>query len=201
VLLGTHFDTRWIADRDPDPARRGEPIPGVNDGGSGTAVLLALGRAARAAGCRDDLIFAFFDAEDLGGIAGNPYALGAIQYVRRGGLPDEAVILDMVGGLDMSLSVDLNSIAHEPSWNLTQEILSAGQAAGLAPFRRLRGAYIGCDHTPFQRAGVAAALLIDINYPQWHMHADTLDACCKESLGAVGQVLLGRIIDNAPPVG
>jgi glutaminyl-peptide cyclotransferase len=33
VLLGTHYDTRIRADREPDPGRREMPIPGANDGG------------------------------------------------------------------------------------------------------------------------------------------------------------------------
>ena len=42
VLLGAHWDTRPIAEHDPDEANRGTPILGANDGGSGVAVLLAL---------------------------------------------------------------------------------------------------------------------------------------------------------------
>jgi len=42
VLLAAHWDTRPVADLDPDPAQRGMPIPGANDGASGTAVLLEL---------------------------------------------------------------------------------------------------------------------------------------------------------------
>ena len=42
VLLGAHWDTRAIAERDPDPANRATPIPGANDGASGVAVLLEL---------------------------------------------------------------------------------------------------------------------------------------------------------------
>ena len=42
LLLGTHYDTRPRADREPDPRLRELPIPGANDGGSGTAVLLHL---------------------------------------------------------------------------------------------------------------------------------------------------------------
>ena len=58
ILIGTHYDTRIRADRDADPARRECPIPGANDGGSGTAVLLHLlpwlaetGLAPRRGGC------------------------------------------------------------------------------------------------------------------------------------------------------
>ena len=42
VLLGTHYDTRPLADRDPND--RTEPVPGANDGASGVGVLLELAR-------------------------------------------------------------------------------------------------------------------------------------------------------------
>ena len=42
VMIGTHYDTRSTADKDPDEARRSEPIIGANDGGSGVAVLLEM---------------------------------------------------------------------------------------------------------------------------------------------------------------
>ena len=44
VVIGAHYDTRIFADRDPDPSKRELPVPGANDGGSGVAVLLELGR-------------------------------------------------------------------------------------------------------------------------------------------------------------
>ena len=42
ILIGSHYDTRWIADNEFEPEKRNEPIPGINDGGSGTAVMLEL---------------------------------------------------------------------------------------------------------------------------------------------------------------
>ncbi|MEJ2558611.1 MAG: M28 family peptidase [Anaerolineae bacterium] len=37
VIIGAHYDTRPVADHDPDPANREQPILGANDGGSGVA--------------------------------------------------------------------------------------------------------------------------------------------------------------------
>ncbi|MEO1383588.1 MAG: M28 family peptidase, partial [Bacteroidota bacterium] len=44
IMLSAHWDTRPIADQDPDPTKQSQPIPGANDGGSGVAVLLEIGR-------------------------------------------------------------------------------------------------------------------------------------------------------------
>jgi len=46
------------------------------------------------------------------------------------------------------------------------------------------------DHAPFLRSGVAAALLIDFDYPPWHTAEDTLDKVSARSLEIVGGVLL-----------
>ena len=77
VLLGTHYDTRPRADRETDKARRETPIPGANDGGSGTAVLLHMLRWLGSRELSRDVIVVFFDAEDLGGIDGKEYSIGA----------------------------------------------------------------------------------------------------------------------------
>jgi glutaminyl-peptide cyclotransferase len=195
ILLGTHYDTRIRADRDPDPALRETPIPGANDGGSGTAVLLDM-LPRLAGGMRGrDVAVAFLDAEDLGNIDGKEFALGAAwlaDHPVRGFEPSEAVILDMVGGRNMVLDIDAYILEHEPSRALTTGVFSAGAARGWTPFsadkpNRWKG--IISDHTPFARAGVASCLLIDIDYPEWHTQADLPGAMSGASLGIIEEAL------------
>ena len=35
ILLGAHYDTRILADHDPEPSLKDDPVPGANDGASG----------------------------------------------------------------------------------------------------------------------------------------------------------------------
>src|SRR5262249_46530599 len=42
VILCSHYDTRPIADQEPDPRRWTEPFLSANDGGSGVALLMEL---------------------------------------------------------------------------------------------------------------------------------------------------------------
>ena len=49
ILYVTHWDTRPVAEMDPDPSKRNQPIPGANDGASGTAKLLAVADALKKA--------------------------------------------------------------------------------------------------------------------------------------------------------
>ncbi len=195
LLLGTHYDTRIRADRETDPGRRESPIPGANDGGSGTAVLLhMLPRLSRQMLTRD-VVVAFLDAEDLGNIEGKEFALGAAWLAAHPVatlVPADVVVLDMVGGRGMVLDIDAHILDHEPSMKLTSEIFRRAGQMGWEPFageKPDRVKYIISDHTPFARQGAAACILIDIDYPQWHTQADLPDAMSAASLGIIEEAL------------
>jgi hypothetical protein len=49
--------------------------------------------------------------------------------------------------------------------------------------------WIGCDHTPFRAAGIPSAILIDIDYPQWHTTQDLPEFCDATSLAQIARVL------------
>jgi glutaminyl-peptide cyclotransferase len=196
LLLGTHYDTRPIADRDPDPGKRVLPIPGANDGGSGTAILLHLLRRLRGARPDRDVLFVFFDAEDLGDIENHPFSIGAEFFASHAsaGLlaAGEAVILDMVGGDGMVLDVDAHILHHEPSRALTQTVFSIGEGMEAPPFlankpQKLK--YIICDQWAFIKRGIPSCLLIDIDYPPWHTHGDVPEAMSESSLRIIEEVV------------
>jgi hypothetical protein len=197
VLLGTHFDTRLQADRESNAAKRRRPIPGANDGGSGTAILWRLLPLLSAGAHEPAVTVAFFDAEDVGDIAGNPFALGARRLVEEQPvpLPDEAVILDLVGGADLRLDVDAHILHHRPSLALTRRIFALGNGIdqrvfgwdGRGPAEKMR--YIISDQYPFMLAGVASCLLIDLDYPPWHTQGDRPEAMSGESLAMVAEAL------------
>jgi glutaminyl-peptide cyclotransferase len=198
ILLGTHYDTRPIADREPDPALRGVPIPGANDGGSGTAVFLHLldWLHGTAGGLGRDVTVAFVDAEDLGDIDGNPFSLGAEVLAADPpvivGRPDEVIVLDMVGGRDAVLDIDAHLMHHAPSRALAAGLFRLGASLDLAPFVREkpeRVKYIVSDQWPFLRRGVPACLLIDLDYPEWHTQADLPAAMSGDSLAAIEAAL------------
>jgi glutaminyl-peptide cyclotransferase len=201
ILLGTHYDTRVRADREADLARRECPIPGANDGGSGTAVLLHMLPWLSRAVLARDVAIAFFDAEDLGNIDGKDFSLGAewcAAHPVAGFAPAEMVALDMVGGRNMVLDIDAYSLEHQASLKLTREIFRLGLAQAWEPFVRdkpERVKYIISDHYPFIRRGTASCILIDIDYPQWHTQDDLPGALSADSLGiteAALQLFLSR---------
>jgi Zn-dependent M28 family amino/carboxypeptidase len=143
-----------------------------------------------------DVIVAFFDAEDLGGIDGKEYSLGA-EFLAANPLPglqpSEALVLDMVGGAGMVFDVDAHILGHPPSRELTGEIFRVGASRGFSPFaadKPGRFKYIVSDHRPFALRGIASCILIDIDYPQWHTLDDLPSALSAESLEITEEVLL-----------
>jgi Zn-dependent M28 family amino/carboxypeptidase len=195
LLLGTHYDTRPWADRDPREERRKDPVPGANDGGSGAALLGELAGELCERRDRPTVDIVLFDAEDWHEIDGKEVSLGARRFVEDlppPDRPDRVVILDMIGGRDLMLDVDVNCQLHAPSFSLTRELFELGSALGLPAFGLAKEhpyKWIGCDHSPFQAAGIPTAILIDIDYPPWHTVSDLPEACDPASLEQIARVV------------
>jgi hypothetical protein len=190
TILGAHFDSRRVADQDATPANRATPVPGANDGASGVAVLLELGRVLPAymdAGqLSGEVWLVLFDAEDNGNLPGSDWILGSRAFVAAlAGRPDRVVIVDMIGDADLEIQREQNSDA-----GLTQEIWDVAARLGYSQFVNQMGPRMLDDHTPFLQAGIPAVDLIDFTYPYWHTLEDTADKVAPASLEAVGQTLL-----------
>ena len=193
VLLCAHWDTRPTAEHDPDPTRRGDPIPGANDGASGVAVLLELARALKASPLKLGVDLVLFDGEDTGsfqlGMA--EVLLGAQDFAQRADAKDYryAVLLDMVGRKGVKIMREAHSMACcAPLMNEIWAI--AGDLGHGRHFASEPGSQIIDDHIPLQRAGFKAVDLIDLADPYWHTTADSPDKTDAESLKAVGEVML-----------
>lgn len=187
ILLGAHYDTRPVADRDPVATRRGEPILGANDGASGVAVLLELARVYDPARSKYDVVLAFFDGEDKGGIDGWPFSVGADIVAERLSPELSAMILvDMVGDSDLQVFYEGNS---DPT--LARDIWATAARLGYGEWFVPEVRYtLMDDHAPFLRRGVPAVDIIDFDYAHWHTTGDTADKVAPRSLEMVGRVLL-----------
>ncbi|MEA3408383.1 MAG: M28 family peptidase [Chloroflexota bacterium] len=185
ILLGTHFDTRPLADK--DPADRSQPVMGANDGGSGTAVVLELARALDTpATDHVELWLAFFDGQDRGDIGGWPWSVGARHTARNlDRKPEYVLIIDMVGDDDQRIYYEWSSALwlQEKVWEIAAEL---GYQDHFIPQHQH---HVIHDHTPFLTAGIPAAIMIDLDYPYWHTGHDTVDKISVDSLQRVGDVL------------
>ncbi len=185
IMIGAHYDSRMVADHDPDPANHLQPVPAANDGGSGVAVLLGLARSLP-----EDAVpvwLVFFDAEDNGRIEGWDWILGSREFVKNNPVQPRAVIVvDMIGDADLNIYREKNS-----NQAITDEIWSTAKNLGYGDkfIDSYKYSMID-DHTPFLEAGLPAADLIDFDYPYWHTTQDTPDKVSAESLKAVGETLL-----------
>ena len=183
LMLGTHYDTRPVSDR--DLANPDAPVPGASDGASGVAVLLELSRVIDPADLAVPIELVFFDGEDSGRVNGLPWALGSTLFAQTANpLPTKVVIVDMVGDSDLQIYLEANSDAA-----LAGEIWQVAAHLGIEAFVPEVKHSLVDDHTPFLRAGVPAVLIIDFDYPFWHTSEDTIDKLSADSLGAVGMTL------------
>lgn len=193
TLVGSHYDARWQADNEDDPVLKAAPIPAANDGGSGTAAMLEMARAFTEQPPVGDVVLAFFDGEDLGGIDDLPYAVGSRWFVEHPDPDweiDRIIALDMIGGKDAKLNLEGNSLLHPEARELFIRLFRRGRQMGRAPFFGGSERWIYSDHGPFLDVGAPALCLIDIDYPEWHTQRDLPSACAPEPIADVGQTLL-----------
>lgn len=191
ILLATHYDTRALADRDPEPARRQQPPPGANDGASGVGALLALARSLDLSNLEYEICLAFFDAESNRGLEGWESSQGSRLFVSslpqlpRCGQPSLAVVLNLVGSED---PIFVRDALGDPA--LVARIWQVAQELGYGDWFTETAEPVNHETTlSFLQAGIPAFTLADARYPHRHTGQDTRDQLSLRGLGRVGTVL------------
>lgn len=192
VILGAHYDTRPIADKDDETPDL--PVLGANDGASGVAVLLELSRILKPSTLDCEIWLTFFDAEDSGGIEDIEWAYGATVFAEAlEKFPDAVVIVDMVGDVDLNIYYERHSDS-----DLSGEIWNVALDQGFSGFIPEARWSIIDDHTPFLRLGITAVDIIDFDFPYHHTTQDTLDKVSSDSLEQVGRTLQVWLTEHLP---
>lgn len=205
ILLAAHWDTRHIADSPLSTERQEEPILGADDGGSGVGVLLEIARQLQANKVGIGVDIVLFDAEDYGHSGGSSetYCLGSQYWSQNPHSSYRArygILLDMVGAKGAQFKVEGFSYSYAP--NLVNKIWTLANRMGKSNyFAKVQGGQITDDH--FFVNTVAKVPMIDIINlagganaafgEHWHTHNDDMDIIDKNTLRAVGQVLLAVI--------
>ncbi len=194
ILLCAHWDTRPMADKDPDPANRLKPILGANDGASGVAVLLEVAKIMKENPPPVGIDIVLFDGEDYGEEGHiEYYFLGSRYFAQNKGQyqPKYGILLDLIGDKNQRFPLEGHSLEYAPE--ITEMIWEKAQAMGLSVFVSEIGPTIDDDHLILNQAGIPTVNIIDFDYEFWHTINDTPENCSAESLGRVGKLILAII--------
>jgi glutaminyl-peptide cyclotransferase len=196
VILCTHYDTRPIADQEPDRRNWEKPFVSANDGGSGVAWLMELGHHMAAAKLNVGVDFVFFDGEEYvfdprPGV--DVYFFGsrhfAAEYSRQ--RPRHryvaAVLLDLFAGTDARYPFEQNSLFQAGA--LAHEVWEVARELNEPIFERRIGPSVLDDHLALNQAGIPAIDIIDFDYVHWHRLSDTPDKCSPATMTKVARVL------------
>ena len=195
VLLGAHYDTRPFPDRDPEDPKG--VFLGANDGASGVALLMELGRSMPGLAGGLGVDFVLFDAEEYVVGPRDPYCLGSAFFARQyaGSPPPHryrfGVVLDMVADKDLQIFQEEHSVSWPDTRGLVDSIWRTAATMGVREFVPRPKYAVEDDHVPLRMiARIPTCDVIDFDYPQWHTTRDTPEHCSAESLEAVGGVVL-----------
>lgn len=208
ILLCAHWDSRPFTDSPLTVGYKNRPVLGADDGASGVGVLLEIARQLQLNPVDFGVDLVFFDLEDYGdsnGGASEYWCLGS-QYFSRNLIypanakPDYGILLDMVGASGARFAKEEISVQY--AGNVVEKVWTLAQAMGYGNyFVNDRVGAITDDH--YFLNTLAQIPTIDIiNRPidtqtgfvaHWHTPEDTLDKIDRNTLRAVGQLLLAVI--------
>lgn len=209
VIFAAHWDSRAVAEKDPDPLKQNLPIPGANDGASGVAVLLELARVLFPikGTLTAEIWFLFLDAEDQGksnnvyGIPNWDWCEGAKSFTSNiHNYYDEDteciesfILLDMVGGTNLRFIQEY----YYTDQGLYNDIWGIGQMLGYTTAFPNNPTKLGItdDHKYFDAIGIPSVdLIIDfrsgnLNWDHHHKQSDNLTNIDQTSLEITGKTL------------
>jgi glutaminyl-peptide cyclotransferase len=191
IAVAGHYDTNY-------------PLPksyvGANDGGSSTALLLAMADELRRKendGYSVWLVWtdgeeAFVKWTDTDSDYGSRHLA---QQWKQDGTAKKVkalIVVDMIGDADLDILKDTNSTP----W-LGSLVYQAARDLGYQSHFYQVQAPMEDDHTPFLKIGVPSVDLIDFTYGYnnvfWHTPEDTVDKLSPQSLAITGDVVLETI--------
>ena len=191
IVVAGHYDTNY-------------PLPkayvGANDGGSSTALLLALADQFRGKE-RDgySIWLAWTDGEeafvkwtDSDSLYGTKHLAAKWQQDGTARKIQAFILVDMIGDADLDIQKETSSTP----W-LSDLVYQAATNLGYQSHFYAYSAGIEDDHLPFLKIGVPAVDIIDLDYGYnnvyHHTVQDTIDKLSPQSLAITGDVVLETI--------
>ncbi len=203
ILLAAHWDSRYIADYDPDENMRDQPVPGADDGASGVGVLMEVARQLGKNSPSVGVDIVFFDAEDQGEEGDyETWGVGAQHWSRaisrsRSPRPSYGILLDMVGATNPRFGREGFSVRYAPE--VLDKVWSVAQGLGYGRYFVNQSVDGVIDDHYFVNRIANIPMINIINrppgtetgfVPHWHTVSDDLDVIDKRTLNAVGHTVL-----------
>lgn len=215
ILLAAHWDTRPFADQDAND--KSAPLDGANDGGSGVGVLLEV---ARVIGTDPDgpevgVDIILFDGEDWGDAGGNVptpagkdswWCLGSQHWSKNKHIPNYSayygILLDMVGAPQATFYHD--NVSKNNAARVLDKVWNRAHLLGYDEYFIAKMGFQGItdDHIYVnQYARIPMINIIDHRPPNsftpvWHTTGDNMDGIDKNTLKAVGDVVLSMLYNE-----
>lgn len=212
LIICSHYDTRPLADQEPDHRNWQKPFISANDGGSGVAFLMEMAHHMKDLPLQVGVDFVLFDGEEYifnntpSEQGGDLYFFGseyfASQYaIGRRRNPQspmyvEAVLLDMIAGKQPQFRFEGHSYLQagalvEKIWRIAAEVHAPA-------FIRDAGQNVRDDHLALLDVGIPAIDIVpsaSVNadffmaYPHWHKLSDVPENCAPDGMEQIARVL------------
>jgi len=218
VILCSHYDTRPIADQEPDRRKWQEPFLSANDGGSGVALLMEFAHQMKDLKTEVGVDFVFFDGEEYifdPEPEHDKYFFGSERFARtyakgkgqgsgaRGqesgtkgqGTKNREARVHYLGAvlLDMIGGKNPRFPIEQNSWfhaaALVEQLWRIAAAQGCDAFKVQEGPRVNDDHIALNEARIPTVDIIDFDYPHWHRLSDLPENCSGDSMYQVARVL------------
>ena len=209
VLLFAHWDSRPFADQDSKDMTK--PILGANDGASGVGILIEVARQLAITKPSVGVDIIFFDAEDYGQPSStmvqgssDSWCLGSQYWAKnphkKNYTAKYGILLDMVGSKDAFFTKESLSMKYAPQ--IMNMVWANAQQLGHGNhFVNANTYFVGTDDHQYinEIAGIPSIDIIHYDrntqnfHPSWHTHNDNMDIIDKNTIKAVGEVLLFTI--------
>jgi len=200
VIVCSHYDTRPIADQEPQQKKWHDPFISANDGGSGVALLMELANHMKDLKTNVGVDFVLFDGEEYVFQQDDQYFFGsehfAAEYAKQRNKKEAtvylgAILLDMIGGKNAKFPVEQKSWFDKNSKPVVKAVWAIAKEQKCTAFRddELSKTEVYDDHVALQKVGMPAIDIIDFDYPHWHKLSDLPENCSGESLEQVAKVV------------
>lgn len=198
LIFCGHYDTRPIADQEPDRRRWRMPFLSANDGASTLAFMMELAHHLKETPTKVGIEFVIFDGEEFMNdpdrdrfFLGSDYFAKQYKQDRQKEKPGHeyvaAVLLDLFAGKDATFYVEQNSLFK--AGEVVESIWDEAAAQGAKSFVRDIGFEVQDDHLALNRAGIPAVDIIDMSYKHWHKLSDLPEQCSGDKMAEVAKVL------------